>query len=770
MPKTESENALKSQALAKALRLDDAAIAPHFDKLSRRFFNRELSWLAFNSRVLQEAQNPHVPLLERVRFLSISAGNLDEFTMVRIAGLKHQLTRQNHPPSNDGLTTQQQLDLIDNHVQTLMTQQQSTWITLRDELKAQDINITSIKALNKKELVWLERYFEENIFPILTPIAVDPAHPFPFIPNLGMALVFVLKVAGKRKKFHTGMVPFPLKLPRFVTIQPDKSDPANNRAVKLLLIEEVIAHYIALLFPGFETSNHGLFSIVRDSDLEIEDEADDLIRHMDSAVKKRRHGKIVRLKTICGVSNPLKQFMLEHLPAHAHDVVEVQGMVGLVQLSALCGIARPDLKFPSYKVRYPERVNDYSGDCFSAISAKDFVIHHPFESFDVVVQLLEQAADDPNVVSIKQTLYRTSHDSPIVRALVHAAEQGKAVTALVELKARFDEEANIRLARVMEQAGISVLYGFFNLKTHAKISLITRQESGRLKSYAHFGTGNYHPQTAKVYTDLSFFTCDRDLCREAGYVFNYVTGYGKPKGLQKLVLAPLKLRKTLLQHIADEIAHAKAGRPANIWAKMNSLVDPQMIDALYVASQAGVQIDLIVRGICTLKPGIKGFSENIRVKSIVGRFLEHARIFAFGCGHALPSSKAKLYIASADWMTRNFDFRVEVMIPIETPSVHAQILDQIMIANLKDERQSWVLDAQGAYTRITCAPDAFAAHDYFMHNPSLSGRGKALQQLASPGTKIMVDTRNIEASPARHHKADAKSSKPRKPHKPRKKV
>ncbi len=732
MNTTSKHSILKPEEIRALTQLDDARVDAHFDTPRGRFINRELSWLAFNTRVLEEAANPNVPLLERVRFLSISASNLDEFTMVRIAGLKDQLARGAHPLSDDGHTPAQQLEMIGARIKNLMHEQQRCWLSLKKQLAEENIEIITPEEMSEREEGLLRQHFESHLFPLLTPIAVDPAHPFPFVPNLGMSLVFELKPRGRKGKKHLGMVPMPLKLPRFILLE------RKRGPLRLLKSEDAIVHFVSELFPGFEASDAGLFRIVRDSDLDIEDEAEDFIRHMDSAVKKRRHGKVVRIKTNAGVSDHLKQFMLEHLPAMARDVVEVEGMVGLAHLSELVKLPRDDLKFPPYKARFPERISDFSGDCFAAIASKDLLIHHPFESFDVVVQLLEQAADDPHVVSIKQTLYRTTPDSPIVKALVHAAEQGKAVTALIELKARFDEEANIRLARTMERAGISVVYGFTNMKTHAKISLITREEGVGFKSYAHFGTGNYHPVTAKIYTDLSFFTCDDVLCREAGHVFNYITGYGKPQGLKKLSVAPVRLRKKILSLIAQEIAYAREGRPAAIWAKMNALVDPDIIDALYAASQAGVKIDLIVRGMCALRPGIAGFSENIRVKSIIGRFLEHARIFAFGAGHALPSPHAKLFIASADWMTRNFDHRVEVMVPIENPTVHAQILDQILIANLKDERQSWQLNSDGSYTRMQGSAGGFAAHDYFMHNPSLSGRGKALQQLASPGSMVQV--------------------------------
>ncbi len=706
--------------------LDPAIVAAHFTKPEHRYINRELSWLAFNTRVLEEAQNPENPLLERVKFLSICSTNLDEFTMVRIAGLMDQVAHGVHSPSADGQSPIHQLHAIHHSVSALIAAQQACWLELRKKLAQEGIHVLPPEklpgALSKADLAWLKDYFAANIFPLLTPMAVDPAHPFPFIPNLGMVQVLELSPPRRPGKKMIALVPFPNSQPRFIALQ-------GGKHTRLIALEEVIALCFQELFPGFSLHASGLFRIVRDSDLEIEEEAEDLMRNLDIAVKKRRYGRVVRVGTNRGVAQKLLQFMLDHLPADANDVMEVDGLVGLSSLGELVDLPRPDLKFTPFKVRFPERVNDFGGDCFAAIHAKDIIVHHPYESFDVVVQFLEQAARDPQVVSIKQTLYRTSHDSPIVRALIEAAENGKTVTALVELKARFDEEANIRLARSMERAGVQVVYGFVEMKTHAKLSLVTRREHGSLRSYAHFGTGNYHPATAKVYTDLSFFTSDPALCQDAGYVFNYITGYAKPAKFKKLSVAPLTLRKHLLKLIAAEMEFARAGQPATIWVKLNALVDEGIIDALYAASQAGVKIELVVRGICALKPGIPGFSENIRVKSLVGRFLEHARIYCFGNGHPMPSPQAKLFIGSADWMSRNLDRRVEAMVPIENVTVHRQVLDQIMVANLKDERQSWLLHADGTYQRLSNDASAFAAHDYFMHNPSLSGRGKALAHL-----------------------------------------
>jgi polyphosphate kinase len=696
-----------------------------FDKPSERYINREMSWLAFNTRVVEESTNALNPLLERVNFLSISAGNLDEFYMVRVAGLKDHVMHQVHKLSDDGQTPKEQLEKIHEAVRELMQKQQDSWNALRKELKDEGIVIARPDDLSASDVVWIKNYYEENLFPVLTPIAIDPAHPFPFLPNLGVAQLFSLQTAGKEQ---IAVIPLPLKLPRFIRLPSSGTKKKKNGDIRFVRLESILEVCFELIFPNAQKLDGALFRIVRDSDLDVEEEAEDLMRTFEQAVKERRRGQVIRATVIRPISNALRHFITEHMHIGEQEIVEVDGLIGIASLSELMDIPRPELKYPPHKVRFPERINDFGGDCFAAISAKDIVVHHPFESFDVVVQFLRQAARDPDVVSIKQTLYRTSKDSPIVKALMEAAEAGKSVTALVELKARFDEEANIKWARDMEHVGVQVVFGFFDLKTHAKVSLVTRRTEGKLKSYVHFGTGNYHPTTARIYTDLSFFTCDPVLCRDAAYMFNFLTGYAIPREMKKLVLAPRDLRKTLLQLIEEEIGYAKAGKPANIWAKMNALVDVEIIDALYAASSAGVQVDLIIRGICCLRPGVAGLSENIRVKSLVGRFLEHSRIYCFGGGNLLPSPEAKLFICSADWMPRNFDWRVEAMVPIENPTVHAQIMGQIMFANLKDEKNSWLLDPDGSYRRMPPNAEAFSAHEYFMNNPSLSGRGKAMKK------------------------------------------
>ena len=691
------------------------------NKTSNRLINREVSWLSFNMRVMEQSSNKIYPLLERLRFLSISASNLDEFYMVRVAGLRALMLANTKIKSDDGLTPREQLKKIKKLTDNLVEIQQNECCSILTQLRDKNLNLICISNLDDEEKKWLEKYFLENVFPILTPLAIDLEHPFPFIPNLGFSLMVELKRNSDDETLLV-LVPIPSQTKRFIRLPDKQSD------IRFISLENIISFFIKLIFPNYQLVSEGVFRVIRDSELEVEEKAEDLVMVFESALKKRRRGDVVRLEINKAMPKNLSSFIFRNLNILADEVISIDGILGLSELDNLIVDDRADLIFKPFIPRFPNRIEKFDGDIFAAINQKDFVVHHPFETFDVVVSFLDQAASDENVLAIKQTLYRTGDNSPIVKALIKAAVAGKSVTALIELKARFDEAQNIKWAQDMERAGVKVVFGFLKLKTHVKISVIVRQEDLKLKSYVHFGTGNYHPQTAKVYTDISFFTDNKALGRDAVQIFNYLTAESVPDKLEKAKISPFEIRSTLMELIDQEIRFAKEGKPANIWVKLNSLVDSIIIEKLYEASQAGVSIDMVIRGICCLRPGVKGLSENIRVKSIVGRFLEHSRIVCFGNGKLLPSEDAKVFISSADWMPRNFDRRVEILVPLENPTVHSQVLDQIMKTNIKDTENSWSLGLGDNYRNYEVKSNSFSAHHYFMTNPSLSGVGSAIRE------------------------------------------
>ncbi len=685
-----------------------------------RYINREISWLKFNLRVLNEAGNKNIPLLERVRFLSIAANNLDEFFMVRVAGIFNQIKERIDVVSVDGLNPEQQLEQIVDKTKKLLKISNDTWANLKLDLNKEGIFFVRYDELNSSEKTRLGKYFKENIYPVLTPLIIDPTHPFPFIPNQGLFVVMsMLKKKKSKTKKKFSLILIPKKIDRFVNI-------SNKVGIKKYIsIENIISSYASYLFTDYKLIKSTSARIIRDSDIEIEEEAEDLVLYLEQALKKRKRGRIVKLEIRSNIDEDIRKFIIKSLEVKKDHIYEIDSFVGTHQIDEIYNKNNSNLIFKPFNPRPLERLKQYNNNYFDAIRAKDFIVHHPYETFDSVIEFLNQAAQDPDVIAIKQTLYRTTVDSPIVKALIDAAEKGKSVTAVVEIKARFDEEKNISLANALEKSGVQVVYGFVTLKTHAKASLVVRKEGKKMLTYVHIGTGNYHPINAKIYTDLSFFSSDTIIGKDVESFFNFVTGNSKPKNLKKIVLSPHGIRLKIYNLIDQEIKNFKIGKNAEIWAKMNSLVDQGIIDKFYQASKAGVKIFLFVRGICCLRAGIPNLSENITVKSIVGRFLEHSRIFCFANGHSMPSRSNLVFIGSADLMTRNLDRRIEIIIPIINSTVHEQVLDQIMVANYKDTSQSWLLNKDDNYVKIkNTKNNEFSAHSYFMKNPSLSGRGQ----------------------------------------------
>ncbi len=684
----------------------------------KKYINRELSWLEFNQRVLEEAENSKIPIAERLNFLSISGSNLDEFFMVRVAGLKGQVDSEVFIETIDGLMPEQVLYEVIQKSKFIKKKQNKCWENILKELSKNEIKVCKTNQLDVTEKRWLKNYFVKEIFPLLTPVAIDPAHPFPFVPNLGLSIVLKLKSKNSKNIIRV-VIPFPKGLKKFIKI---------NNINKFIATENIIIFFIDQLFPKYTFISYGAFRLIRDSDIEFSDEAEDLVTTFENQLRKRRYGREVLLEMTRSIPEDLKNMIINSLDINRDNIIYAEHILDISSANQITSLVSKELRWKEFKPRFPERIKDANDNCFAAVRYKDMIIHHPYESFDVVVKFLRQAAKDKKVLVIKQTIYRTAKENnEIIEALVEAAEEGKSVTALLEIKARFDEEVNIKVARYLKRCGVHVVYGSIDLKTHAKISLVVRRERKGLNTYVHFGTGNYHINTAKVYTDLSLFTCNKEVAEDAQQFFNMATGYASPLKWRYLSVAPDNLRNDILTLIDNEISNKVKGKKSEIWFKCNSLIDEEVINKLYKASQMGVKIELIVRGVCCLRPQIKGLSENISVRSIVGRFLEHSRIYCFSNGHIMPSSKAKVFISSADIMPRNFDRRYEVMVPILNHTVHKQILNQIMVANLKDNTQAWEMRSSGEYFRIKEGKPPISAHNYFMSNPSLSGRGKSIK-------------------------------------------
>ena len=676
------------------------------------FFDRELSWLSFNERVLSQYLRPDFPLGEKLRFIAISANNLDEFFMVRIAGLR-QLKKRGYLtiPGSDQKLDELLARVIDRSAK-LRLQQQAAFNCILSQL-GKVCEITDIKNLNKQELHWLNNQFSESILPLLSPTTLDPIHPFPFIQNKGKGLL--LELLTQKDELIRAVIRLPDSCPRFIRI--------SGASLRFVKVEDAITKFVNLIFPKYKIKKAGMFRVLRDSEMQIDDEASDLLSQFESSLKRRRRGEIVSLVISDNFSKATLNFLKREMRADTSAIYQISGFVGLQDVDEILRHLPQKLLFKKWNARLPRRIIDFNQDIFAAIKQKDLLVHHPFEEFGVVIKLLEQAANDPDVLAIRQTLYRTTSGSPIAKALIKAAENGIAVTAVIELKARFDEENNIKLARELEKAGAQVTYGLGQLKVHSKLSLIMREEDKKIVSYVHCGTGNYHPTNSETYTDFSFFTCEKSICEDVRLIFNFLTSYIQPDNLVRSKISPNSSHQWFLDCLDNEIRNAKAGKPAFFLGKANALQEKTIIEKLYDASNAGVEITLFVRGICGLRPGVIGMSENIKVFSIIGRFLEHGRFYVFGNGDAMGSKQNELFLSSADLMHRNFFNRIEVFLPILNTTLRKQFFEQIIPALISDNVNRWELKDDGRYIPNVPKTKNFSSQDFFMKTISLSGQG-----------------------------------------------